>query len=137
MRIVLSLLAALLILISCNSNKRLERLIRKHPELVTTDTTFTADTLIREAVRMDTSFHFNFDTILIVKENLTTRIIRSMDTIIVMSEVIPDTIIVERMVAVTQVKDRRGWFGRNIKPLIPQLALLLIFAVILLYKLRK
>lgn len=69
------------LLFSCSPQKRLNRLIKKHPELVKTDTILVRDT-IRDTInvttdltRVDTIFSFSqvFDTITITKDNLTVR----------------------------------------------------------------
>ena len=79
MKLIFVILIALLF--SCSPQKRLNRLIKKHPELVKTDTIVVRDT-IRDTVnittnltRVDTIFSFNqvFDTITITKDNLTVR----------------------------------------------------------------
>ena len=79
MKLIFVILIALLF--SCSPQKRLNRLIKKYPELVKTDTIVVRDT-IRDTVnittnltRVDTIFSFSqvFDTITITKDNLTVR----------------------------------------------------------------
>ena len=74
-------ISLIVLLFSCSPQKRLNRLIKKHPELVKIDTIVVRDT-IRDTVnittnltRVDTIFSFNqvFDTITITKDNLTVR----------------------------------------------------------------
>jgi hypothetical protein len=69
------------LLFSCSPQKRLNRIIKNHPELIRTDTIIVRDT-IRDTVniatdltRIDTVFSFSqvFDTITITKDNLTVR----------------------------------------------------------------
>ena len=74
-------ISLIVLLFSCSPQKRLNRLIKKHPELVKIDTIVVRDT-IRDTVnittnltRVDTIFSFSqvFDTITITKDNLTVR----------------------------------------------------------------
>ena len=72
---------SILFLFSCSPQKRLNRIVRKHPELVKTDTIVVRDTIrdtisiTTELVRLDTIFSLNeiHDTITITKDNLTIR----------------------------------------------------------------
>jgi hypothetical protein len=61
------------LLISCSPQKRLNRLLKKYPELVQTDTIWKTDTVIVEAVKIDTTFKFKHDTITIVEDRLTVK----------------------------------------------------------------
>ena len=69
------------ILFSCSPQKRLKRLVRKHPELITVDTIVVRDTIrdtiniTTELVKLDTIFSLDevHDTIVITKDNLTVR----------------------------------------------------------------
>lgn len=79
MKLIFVILISLLF--SCSPQKKLNRLIKKYPELVKTDTIVVRDT-IRDTInittnltRVDTIFSFNqvFDTITITKDNLTVR----------------------------------------------------------------
>lgn len=79
MKLIFVILIALLF--SCSPQKKLNRLIKKYPELVKTDTILVRDT-IRDTInittnltRVDTVFSFSqvFDTITITKDNLTVR----------------------------------------------------------------
>jgi hypothetical protein len=67
---VSSFIILLAILFSCSPQKRLNRLLKKHPELVQTDTIWKTDTVIVEAVKIDTTFKFKHDTITIVEDRL-------------------------------------------------------------------
>jgi hypothetical protein len=70
---VSSFIILLAILFSCSPQKRLNRLLKKHPELVQTDTIWKTDTVIVEAVKIDTTFKFKHDTITIVEDRLTVK----------------------------------------------------------------
>lgn len=69
------------LLFSCSPQKRLNRLVKKHPELVKIDTITVRDTIrdtinvTTELVKVDTIFSLNeiHDTITITKDNLTIR----------------------------------------------------------------
>ena len=69
------------LLFACSPQKRLNRLVKKHPELVKTDTITVKDTIrdtinvTTELVKLDTIFSLNeiHDTITITKDNLTIR----------------------------------------------------------------
>jgi hypothetical protein len=71
----------LVFLFSCSPQKRLNRLVKKYPELVKTDTIMVRDTIrdtinvTTELVKLDTIFSLNeiHDTITITKDNLTIR----------------------------------------------------------------
>lgn len=58
----------MMVLMSCSAQKRYERLIRKHPELIETDTVTVIDTLIREVKvpvpEFKDSFIISHDTII-------------------------------------------------------------------------
>jgi len=79
MKLIFVILIALLF--SCSPQKRLNRLIKKHPELVKIDTIVVRDTIrdtinvTTELVKIDTIFSLNkiHDTITITKDNLTIR----------------------------------------------------------------
>lgn len=79
MKILFVILLAFLF--SCSPQKRLNRLIKKHPELVKVDTIVVRDTIrdtinvTTELVKLDTIFSLNeiHDTITITKDNLTIR----------------------------------------------------------------
>ena len=72
---------SILFLFSCSPQKRLNRIVRKHPELVKTDTIVVRDTIrdtisvTTELVKLDTIFSLSeiHDTITITKDNLTIR----------------------------------------------------------------
>lgn len=88
--------------ISCSPQTRFNRLIKKHPELLTSDTLIIHDT-IRDTiiieipkVEVDTSLHIDsiYDTVYIEKERLKIKIVRKLDSIYVDGKC--DTIYIER-----------------------------------------
>ena len=84
-------------IISCSPQRRLNTLLRQHPELVKRDTVFIKDTIITHHYHVDTilSIHHHYgDTVTIHSHKLTERIIYLKgDSIRVEAEVISDTII--------------------------------------------
>jgi hypothetical protein len=97
----------LILFVACSPQKRLQRLIRKHPELVATDTVKLSDTVISEHIELDTIFILNpsgKDTIILREKNVLTRIYRHIDTLKVFTEVQPDTVIITREVINNKVK---------------------------------
>lgn len=84
-----------ILLVSCSPTARLARLVKKHPELVKSDTIFKADTTILEAVKTDTAFvnQITKDTIRITKDNLIIKYFNRGDTVFLSGEVKADTIV--------------------------------------------
>jgi sporulation protein YlmC with PRC-barrel domain len=88
--IVISVLLAL----ACTPQKKLNRLVKKHPELVKVDTLRVHDTTITEHVRKDTVLNWNtlYDTAYIVKDKLSIRVVRVNDSIYINGQCASDTI---------------------------------------------
>lgn len=111
-KILLILLS--LLLISCNPfiskelrkknkcNRKLERVLRKCPELLTVkDTTIVLDTtIITKSVKVDTILSINFDTLEIIKDKFHLKLIRSVDTLIIDGGCESDTIYIDKIVKV-------------------------------------
>jgi len=95
-----------LIISSCTPQKRLSRLIALHPELTTSDTIKTTDTIVTKKTLIDSAFHRSKikDTITIEKEKLRLQIIEIFDTIYIEAECQPDTIILERVIPVEKIQ---------------------------------
>ena len=110
---VSSFIILLAILFSCSPQKRLNRLLKKHPELVQTDTIWKTVTVIVEAVKIDTTFKFKHDTITIVEDRLTVKTFFNYhdSTIYISAKCESDTIIREIPVQVQSVtaKDTTDW----------------------------
>jgi hypothetical protein len=64
-----------LVAFSCSPEKKLQRLIRKHPELIKTDTVWRTDTVIVKEVFKDSVFKLfeSHDTVTIIKDRLTIK----------------------------------------------------------------
>ena len=76
LRIIVFILlgVALMCCVSCSPQARLARLIKKHPELVKTDTVWKKDTVIVFGTKFDTVLKiFQRDTVIIKKDQLTLK----------------------------------------------------------------
>lgn len=75
MRKLLLILLISFFLFSCSPTKRLARLVKNHPELVSHDTIFKSDTTILNGVQHDTIFRTQItkDTIIIKDKQLTIK----------------------------------------------------------------
>jgi len=93
MRIAIVLMC--IICTSCSPQKKLNRLVKKHPELIKVDTIKVHDTTITEHVRKDTmlSWATLYDTAYIFKDKLSIRVVRVNDSIYIRGECLPDTIV--------------------------------------------
>jgi len=100
----------------CTPQKRLERLILKHPELIKKDSLIVRDTIVTENVLKDTllSWHNLYDTVTIVKDNLRIKVVRKLDSIYIRGECLSDTIYTEKIVSVDKVVIKKPTFLENI-----------------------
>lgn len=109
----LAILAILVCLCSCNSEKKLQRLLANHPEL--RDTIYIHDTLTTELVRADTTFvSVPGDTVRLDNGKLHIKYVRLPgDTVYIEGQCDPDTVIntitVER-IAPTMTKSVVPWW---------------------------
>lgn len=92
------ILAILLIFAGCSPQKRLKRLVDKHPELIQIDTI--RDTITTTAVHIDTAFKYKAgDTVVIEKDKVRTELIfLPGDTVKVNTDKQADTIYIEKTV---------------------------------------
>jgi len=99
------LIFTLILLASCSPQKRLHRLVKKHPELTQLDTIKIKDTVIVPGINIDTVFHSSllYDTVTITKENLQIKLIEINDTIYLNADVKADTVIIERKIPVEKI----------------------------------
>lgn len=60
---------------SCSPKQRLANLLKRHPELIKTDTVFRRDTIVTKSVNTDTIFRTQItkDTVIIRENNLTVK----------------------------------------------------------------
>jgi len=91
----------ILLLSSCSPQKRLNRLVKKHPELIKVDTLSVHDTIHTETIKADTVFKDTTflrllrDTITVVNDRLRINTYHYRDSIFIEGECIGDTIIRE------------------------------------------
>lgn len=113
-----------LIFLSCTPQKKLNRLLKKHPELISKDTLKVKDTVFIDHIHTDTilSWHNLYDTVTIEKERLRMKIVRVNDSIYLSGECLSDTIYTEKIVMVDKINYTPPLKNRNIW---------LIFAVII------
>ena len=128
----LASISLFLFVLACNPQKRLNRLIRKHPELVQKDTIRISDTVIVPAITTDTIWHSKpNDTLYLYKDKLQVQVIRHYDTIRVQANVKPETIVIKHNVPVEKVVVKNEPKKLN-KYLI--FALVLLFIILFLKK---
>ena len=91
------ILLSILVLFCCSPKQRLKRLLKKHPELIRTQDTIITDTIITRSFYYDSTLKANYfrDTIIIVKNNLTTKVHYNYntDSLYITNDLKPDTII--------------------------------------------
>jgi len=105
----LVLLIIVVLLLGCSPQKRLTRLLTKHPDLMKSDTTYVIDSFFFDKISVDTVFKWADvrinDTITITKDKIVTKIIRLPgDSVYVSSEYMGDTIFIEKPIIRTIVK---------------------------------
>jgi hypothetical protein len=95
-----------MLVISCSPQRRLEKLLARHPELTARDTLLVRDTLITPGVTADTSLLLDHlpDTVVIQKENLRLELVRLHDTLFVSGNCKSDTIIHTLEVPVEKIR---------------------------------
>ena len=94
-----------LTLLSCSPQKKLHRLLKKHPELLQTDTIKINDSIFIPEIRIDTIFHYSTlkDTIVITKENLKIKILEHNDTVYLDASVKSDTVVIVKEIPVEKL----------------------------------
>lgn len=102
----LILISFLACLASCSPEKRLAKLVNRHPELVTSDTVYQPIPVIRAEVVRDTVVEFTTDTVTIENERLRVDVVVDTVTkkIYVVGKCKADTVIVRVPVAVNTVR---------------------------------
>ena len=108
------IILSLLFLTSCNpfiskdlrrknrANRKLEKLVRKFPELKVKDTLITNfdTTIIIEPTKIDTLVSFNFDTLEVIKDKFHLKLIKTTDTLLIEGGCKSDTIYIDRDIVV-------------------------------------
>ena len=105
MKNTILIIITILIFASCSPQKRLHRLVTKHPELSRIDTIKIQDTILVPGVKTDTVFRSSLlhDTVTISKEKLKIRLIEINDTIYLDAVVEPDTVIITKEILVDRI----------------------------------
>ena len=120
---------------SCTPQKRLHRLLTKHPELTQVDTLIIQDTIITPGVNVDTVFHSSVlkDTITITRNNLQIKFIEIDDTIYLDAEVESDTVILTKEIFVDTIvyTEPIVWYKRFWKEILIILFINILFLFLL------
>ncbi|GAB4451228.1 MAG: hypothetical protein OHK0036_11420 [Bacteroidia bacterium] len=118
---------------SCSAEKRLQKLIKKHPELIKKDTVYIHDTVVTKEIQADTVFvsKHSVDTFYLEKEKLKIQVIKQRDTIRVKAEVKSDTIYLEKKVSVDRVIVKYDYINPLLNKLF-NLSLLLLLLILLI-----
>ena len=107
-------IALIFILLSGTPEQRLNRLIKKNPHLIKSDTIWKTDTTIIQAVRYDTTFRFSYDTTTIVHDRLTIKHFfnRHDSTVYISGECAGDTIYKEIPTVINTVTSEKpfNWY---------------------------
>ncbi len=69
----IALIACTTLLIGCSPEMRMDRLIKKHPHLLATDTITVTDSILIRGAQGDTIFKLSYDTMVFVKDNMTVK----------------------------------------------------------------
>jgi len=95
----------ILLLASCSPQKRLHRLVTKHPELTRIDTIKIQDSVFVPGTNVDTVFRSSLlhDTVTITQGKLQIKLIEINDTIYLNAKVEPDTIIITKEIPVQKI----------------------------------
>lgn len=97
------LFISLIIIVSCSPQRRLNKLIDKHPSLMESDTVFIKDTIITKEVKSDTAFFYLIDSIIVTNEKLEIKYVKKNDTIYLSGKCKSDTIYYTNEVLVEKV----------------------------------
>jgi hypothetical protein len=112
------LLIILILFTSCNPfiskelrrknkcNRKLDKVTRKCPELTAKDTLITNfdTTIVTKVVRVDTVINSNFDTVEIIRDKFSVKLIQLNDTILVNGGCESDTIYIDKIIKVPYSK---------------------------------
>lgn len=102
----------------CSPQRRLQRLVAHHPELMMADTLVVTDTLFTAAITADTAIPLTrlTDTVVIARDKLEIKLVKIRDTIHLTGTCKADTIVRELRVPVEKIKlvkaDAVGWLGK-------------------------
>lgn len=130
------ILISLMIIVSCSPQRRLNRLIDKHPSLVQNDTVFIKDTIITKEVKSDTAFFYLVDSIIVTNEKLEIKYIKKNDTIYLSGKCKSDTIYYTNEVLVEKVVYKEVKKKVSIWNRIELILALLVLMIITLFGIR-
>jgi hypothetical protein len=126
----------LLLLVSCTPQKRLNRLITKHPNLIQLDTLIVRDTIVIESYNYDTitTFKYSDTTIIVNTEKVLARYYYDTLRQEIWHEIEckEDTIFYEKLVPVEKVVYKELSFWEKYETLI--YILLALFVLLVIYK---
>ena len=91
---------------SCSPELRLEKLVKKHPELWVPDTIRLSDTLVSPAIQGDTQLlisHLN-DTVVVEKDRLVMSLCKLHDTLYLRGKCKSDTVVIKRKIPVEKIR---------------------------------
>lgn len=111
---MIRIIAILILLSSCSPQKRLNRLLTKHPELLHSK----VDTVYIESVEADTIFYYNQkDTVVIREGKLTMKYFynSSDSTVYLQGKCAADTLIREIMIP-SKIEYKRSWYDKFLLP---------------------
>lgn len=130
----LILLYILIAVTSCSPQRRLNRLVKNHPELMVKDTINIIDTTIRPGSKLESLFDFTGDTVYIRDSVFTIKYFYDTQTHkhYIAGETKADTIIKNIPVYMDKivVKEPELSFWTKYKDLLPYLLILVIFGII-------
>ena len=102
---------------ACSPQRRLQRLVARHPELRMADTLLVTDTLFTATITADMAIPLTHltDTVVITRDRLEISLVRHLDTIHVKGTCKADTIVRELRVPfekIKLVKAEAGWLSK-------------------------
>jgi len=105
MKALISILLGLVLFCGCGPQRRLARLLERHPELRTTDTITLSDTIPLCGVRADTSVPLAVirDSVVVEKERLQVVVRKVRDTLYIRGKCKPDTVVIRRRIPVERI----------------------------------
>ena len=114
MKKAIYLILVIIIFSSCSPQRRLDRLVTKHPELTRIDTIKIQDSVFVPGTNLDTVFRASllYDTVRITQEKLQIQLIERNDTIYLNATVEPDTIIITKEIPIQKIihiKPQKWW----------------------------
>lgn len=124
-----------IVLSSCSAERRLQRLLDKHPELIAKDTVVFRDTVITKEHSVDSIFSLKHilehDTITVFKDKIKVRIVNHNDSVYVYAKSSADTVFIEKKIPVDKVINKH--YLINPKTAIIALLLFIALAILIIW----